>query len=314
MKNKPLIIIAGATATGKTSLSIELAKKINGEIISADSMLVYKYMNIGTAKPTKEEMKNIKHYMIDKYDPSCRFSIARFKDDVFESIREIYDKGKIPILVGGTGFYINSIIYNTDFTESKNDKTYRTKLENISKEDDGNEKLYEMLKKVDIESTEKIHINNVKKVIRALEFHEENKFPISKHNKLEKNREKYFDVSMFVLNVDREKLYERINERVDVMIANGLIDEVKFLLSKGYKKDLVAMQGIGYKEIIEHLEGDISLDEAIDNIKKHTRNFAKRQITWFKHQSDGEWIDMLDYKNLNSIVDRVLKNIKIEGI
>ncbi len=314
MKNKPLIIIAGATATGKTSLSIELAKKINGEIISADSMLVYKYMNIGTAKPTKEEMKNIKHYMIDKYDPSCRFSIARFKDDVFESIREIYDKGKIPILVGGTGFYINSIIYNTDFTESKNDKTYRTKLENISKEDGGNNKLYEMLKEVDIESTEKIHRNNVKKVIRALEFYEENKFPISKHNKLEKNREKYFDVSMFVLNVDREKLYERINERVDVMISNGLIDEVKFLLLKGYKKDLVAMQGIGYKEIIEHLEGNVSLDEAIDNIKKHTRNFAKRQITWFKHQSDGEWIDMLDYKNLNSIVDRVLKNIKIEGI
>ncbi len=305
---KDLIVISGATATGKTDASIELAKKINGEIISADSMLVYKQMNIGTAKPTLDEMAEIQHYMIDEFEPDDEFSIAIFKEKVTRYIDLIHQKNKIPILVGGTGFYINCILYNTTFAEEKNDKQYREYLEKLLDEK-GKEFLYDMLKEVDIESTKKIHMNNTKKVIRALEFYKHNDMPISEHNKNEKKKEKYYNSKMFIFNRDREVLYERINKRVDIMIENGLVDEVATLLKKGYGKDLISMQGIGYKEIISYLENECSLQFAIDEIKKNTRNFAKRQVTWFKHQSDGLWIDLDKLSTTDEVVEKLLKEI-----
>ncbi len=306
---KDLVVIAGATATGKTEVSIELAKKINGEIISADSMLVYKYMNIGTAKPSKEEMSKIKHYMIDEFEPDDEFSIAIFKDKVTKYIDLIHSKNKIPILVGGTGFYINSILYNTDFAKEDINKEYRSYLENILLEK-GKEYLYDMLKKVDIESTKKIHINNSKKVIRALEFYEKNNLPISLHNKMEKQKEKYYNSKVFIFNRDREILYNRINMRVDIMIKNGLVLEVEKLLNLGYNKNLVSMQGIGYKEIIQYIEGQYSLQYAIEEIKKNTRNFAKRQITWFKHQSDGMWINLEEYCSNMEVTNKIITELR----
>lgn len=300
---KPLIVIAGPTACGKTATSVLLAKKINGEIISADSMQVYKYMDIGTAKIKKEEMGGIKHYLIDEFYPDEEFSIAVFKSKATKYIEDIYNKGKIPILVGGTGFYINSVIYNNDFTETKKDDKYRKELEQIAI-NKGNEFLYNMLKQIDKPSAEAIHKNNVKKVIRALEYYKLTGELISKHNEKEKQREKAYNTTFFILNMDREKLYNRINLRVDIMIKEGLVKEVESLLNKGYKKELVSMQGIGYKEIIKYLENEYSLDYAIEIIKRDTRHFAKRQLTWFKHQvDDGVWIDVNNFENSNSLAN-----------
>ncbi len=305
---KDLIVIAGATATGKTNASIELAKRINGEIISADSMLVYKYMNIGTAKPTIEEMSKVKHYMIDEIEPNDNFSIAIFKEKVTQYINLIHSKNKMPILVGGTGFYINSILYNTNFNEEDSNKEYRSHLENLLKKK-GKECLYNMLKEVDAESAEKIHINNTKKIIRALEFYKKNNIPISEHNREEKEKEKYYNSKLFIFNRERDILYERINKRVDTMIDNGLVLEVSNLLEKGYDKTLISMQGIGYKEIINYLNGNCSLSFAINEIKKNTRHFAKRQLTWFKHQSDGVWIDLGNYETIDKVVGKLLEEI-----
>ena len=300
---KPLIVIAGPTACGKTASSVLLAKKINGEIISADSMQVYKYMDIGTAKIKKEEMEGIKHYLIDEFYPDEEFSIAVFKNRATKYIEKIHNKGKIPILVGGTGFYINSVIYNNDFTETKKDDTYRKELEQITI-DKGNEFLHNVLKEIDKASAEAIHKNNTKKVIRALEYYKLTGELISKHNEKEKQKEKAYDTTFFILNMDREKLYNRINLRVDIMIKEGLVKEVESLLNKGYKKELVSMQGIGYKEIIKYLENEYSLDYAIEIIKRDTRHFAKRQLTWFKHQvDDGVWIDVNNFENSNSLAN-----------
>ncbi len=300
---KPLIIIAGPTACGKTESSVLLAKKINGEIISTDSMQVYKYMNIGTAKITEEEKQSIKHYLIDEFYPDEDFSIAIFKEKATQYIKEIQNKGKVPILVGGTGFYINSVIYNNDFTETEKDETYRKELEQLAV-NKGNDFLHNMLKEVDEQSAEAIHKNNVKKVIRALEYYKLTGEKISTHNEREKQKEKAYDTTFFVLNMDREKLYNRINLRVDIMLKNGLVDEVKNLLEKGYKKELVSMQGLGYKEIVKYLEGEYSLDYAIEIIKRDTRHFAKRQLTWFKHQSeDAIWIDTNKFDNANNLAN-----------
>ena len=304
---KQLIIIAGPTACGKTASSIELAKKINGEIISADSMQVYKGMDIGTAKITKEEMQGIKHYLIDELYPNEEFSIAKFKALASKYIDEIYQKGKKPILVGGTGFYINSFIYDNDFETTKKDDILRKTLE-MQAAEKGNQYLHSKLKEIDSLSAEKIHFNNVKKVIRAIEFFEQTGKKISDHNKEEKKREKAFNPKFFVLNMEREKLYERINLRVDLMLKNGLLSEVESLLAKGYKKNLVSMQGIGYKEIISYLEGNISFEEAVFIIKRDTRHFAKRQLTWFKNQvKDAIWIDAT--KNAESLANQMIKNI-----
>lgn len=308
---KPLVIIAGPTACGKTASSINLAKKINGEIISADSMQVYKYMDIGTAKITLQEMDGIKHYMIDEMCPDEEFSVSVFKDRASNYIKEIYDKGKIPILVGGTGFYINSIIYDNNFTESQKDNSYRLKLQDIAN-DKGTEFLHDILKNVDLESSQNIHPNNVKKVIRALEFFRDTGKKISEHNETEKQKEAIYDVSFFVLNMERPKLYDRINKRVDIMLENGLVDEVRKLVDMGYTKDLVAMQGIGYKEIIKYLDGEYSLEYAIEIVKRDTRRFAKKQLTWFNHQAENTiWLDVNSFESTDCLVEQMGSLIKL---
>ena len=287
---KTLVVIAGPTACGKTASSVLLAKKIGGEIISADSMQVYKYMDIGTAKITEEEKEDVPHYLIDEFMPDDEFNIKIFQQRANECIEKIYTNGHIPILVGGTGFYINSVVYNNNFMETNSDNSIRKELEEEAKKY-GAEYMYEKLKNIDFEYAENIHYNNVKRVIRAIEFYMQTGCKLSEHNKNEHLKESPYNTAFFVLNMDRQKLYERINLRVDIMLKNGLVNEVKKLLDMGYSRDLVSMQGLGYKEMIPYIKGEISLDEAAEEIKKGTRHFAKRQLTWFKHQANGVWID-----------------------
>jgi len=292
-KKRPLVIIAGPTACGKTASSVLLAKKIGGEIISADSMQVYKYMDIGTAKIKEDEKEGIPHYMIDEFMPDDEFNVKVFQEKTLEYMEKIYSKGKIPILVGGTGFYINSIVYNNNFMETGSDNSYRMQLEELAKEK-GAEHLYEILKGIDPEYARTLHYNNVKKVIRAIEFNHQTGEKLSAHNKEQKQNPSPYDVYFFILNMDRSILYKRIDLRVDIMFDEGLVDEVKKLIDMGYSPDLVSMQGLGYKELIPYLNGKISLDDAKEEIKKRTRHFAKRQLTWFRHQTDGIWLDITD--------------------
>ena len=311
---KPLIIIAGPTASGKTGISIDLAKKINGEIISADSMQIYKYMDIGTAKIRKEEMEGITHYLVDELYPDDEYNITIFQEKAKKVIDIILSKGKIPILVGGTGFYIQSIVYDIFFEENSSNKEYRKELEEIATTK-GSNYLHNMLMEVDKESAEKIHPNNVKRIVRALEFHNDTNMPISLHNEKEKQKTTPYNLLFYVLNMDRDVLYSRINQRVDIMVKEGLVAEVKELLDKGYSKDLVSMQGLGYKEIVKHLENEISLDEAIYILKRDTRHFAKRQITWFKREKDAIWIDLTKFAyNKEIIIDKMLKDIEEKQI
>lgn len=308
MEKKPLIILTGPTAVGKTSLSINLAKKINGEIISADSMQVYKEMNIGSAKITEKEMDNIKHHLIDVIEPSEEFNIVKFQEMSKQALNEIYQNGKIPILVGGTGFYIQSVLYDIDFENNEEDRTYRKELEKLAKTEQGSETLYEMLRKVDPKSCETIHKNNVKRVIRALEFFEETQTPISSHNEQQKEKVSPYNFCYFVLNDERDNLYRKIDLRVDEMLKKGLLEEVKMLYEKGYNKNMVSMQGLGYKEILSYLEGEISLEQAVYLIKRDTRHFAKRQLTWFRREKEVLWINKPDFmydeeKILNHILD-----------
>ncbi len=290
---KQLIVIAGPTACGKTAVSIKLAKKIGGEIISADSMQVYKFMDIGTAKILEDEKEGVKHYLIDELYPDEEYSAAVFKNKAKEYSDEIYQKGKIPILAGGTGFYINAFVNDTNFDEIQNDYTYRNELQKIADEK-GGDFLFAMLEKCDPKSCKAIHPNNVKKVIRALEYFKLTGKPISEHNEQERLNKSPYNVAFFILNMDRELLYERINKRIDIMLENGLVSEVSGLLEK-YSPELVSMQGLGYKEIVAYLNGKISFDEAVYILKRDTRHFAKRQLTWFKHQAkDAKWIDMSD--------------------
>ena len=301
---KPLIVIAGPTACGKTGLSIKLAKLINGEIISGDSMQVYKYMDIGTAKATKEEMNGIKHYMIDEFYPDEEFNVTIFQKKSKEYMEKIYSENKIPILCGGTGFYINALVNDNDFTETENDYTFRNSLYKFA-EDNGAEALHKKLEQIDPESAKNIHPNNIKRVARAIEFFELTKTPISKHNENEKQKTSPYNTAFIILNMDRAKLYDRIEKRIDIMVENGLIEEVKKLLDMGYSEDLVSMQGIGYKEIVPYIKGECSLDYAISELKKATRHFAKRQITWFKRQTEGLWVDLSV-----QIEDEALKTIE----
>ncbi|MBQ7241990.1 MAG: tRNA (adenosine(37)-N6)-dimethylallyltransferase MiaA [Firmicutes bacterium] len=305
---KPIIIIAGPTACGKTGVSIELAKRIDGEIISADSMQVYKYMDIGTAKVTKEETQGIKHYLVDELYPDEEFNIKVFQEKALKYIDEIHSRGKIPILVGGTGFYINSVIYKNDFDETTADSDFRKKLEQTAREK-GNEFVHNMLKEVDHASYESIHPNNLKRVIRALEFYNQTGKPISLHNEEEKKREEFFNAALIILNMDRKTLYGRIDERVDIMVKDGLVEEVKKLLDMGYNENMVSMKGIGYKELISYFKGECSLEYAISEIKKNTRHFAKRQVTWFKYQTDGLWIAM-DGKTRESAAEEIISYLK----
>lgn len=288
-KKPPLLILTGPTAVGKTALSIALAKEVQGEIISADSMQVYRYMDIGSAKITKEEMSGVPHYLIDCLDPEDEFNIYVFQQMAKQAMKQIYENGHIPILVGGTGFYIQSLIYDIRFEEEEDDGI-RQKYEQLLDEK-GEEYLHKLLEEIDPVSAEKIHFHNSKRVIRALEFFEKNHYPISKHNETEQHKESPYDFRYFVLNDDREKLYERIEQRVDEMMKNGLIEEVKHLKEMGYQRDMVSMQGLGYKEILDYLDQKISLEEAVYRIKRDTRHFAKRQLTWFRRERDVIWVD-----------------------
>lgn len=291
---KPLIILTGPTAVGKTKASIGLAKALNGEIISADSMQVYKYMDIGSAKIRPEEMDGIKHYLIDELEPDEEFHVVRFQQMAKAAMEEIYAKGKVPIVVGGTGFYIQALLYDIDFTENEEDTAYRMELEQITKEN-GPEKLHEMLREVDPESADAIHANNVKRVIRALEFYKLTGQKISEHNEKERAKESPYEFCYFVLNDDRKLLYDRIDLRIDKMMEEGLLEEVSSLKNKGYTKDMVSMQGLGYKEILDYLNGECSLEEAIYILKRDTRHFAKRQLTWFRRERDVIWVDKNNY-------------------
>ena len=287
---KDLIVLTGPTAVGKTSLSIMLAKEIGGEIISADSMQVYKYMDIGTAKVTKEEMCGIPHFLIDELEPDEEFNVTIFKNKVMKYIEEIRNRGHVPIIVGGTGFYIQSVIYDINFTEYGDDSDIRKKYEEIAKIS-GKTELHKRLSDVDKEYADSVSENNVKKVVRALSFYEMTGEKLSVHNTKERERISPFDFAYFVLTMDRKKLYERIDKRVDLMFKMGLVDEVKSLMKKGYNKSMVSMQGIGYKEVIDYLNGETSMDECIAIIKRDTRHFAKRQLTWFKREKIVTYID-----------------------
>ena len=290
MNQKPMIILTGPTAVGKSALSVELAKKINGAIISADSMQVYRHMDIGSAKIMPEEMQGITHYMIDELEPDEEFHVVRFTTMAKEYLKEIYAAGKIPIIAGGTGFYIQALLYDIDFTEQQCDEAYRRQLEEQAKEH-GAGYLHEMLRKVDPASAEAIHANNVKRVIRALEFYHLSGQKISEHNETERQKQSPYNFAYFVLNDERAKLYERIDKRVDAMIEAGLVNEVQKLKDMGCSREMVSMQGLGYKEILAYLDGEYTLEEAVYIIKRETRHFAKRQLTWFKRERDVIWLD-----------------------
>jgi len=313
MDNKPLVILTGPTAVGKTELSIALAKKINGEIISADSMQVYKYMDIGTAKITPDEMQGVPHYLIDEYFPDESFNVVAFKQKARHYTERIYSHGKIPIIVGGTGFYIQALLYDIDFAENDKDDSYRESLKRLVDEK-GNDYLHQMLFKIDSVSASRIHYNNVKRVIRAIEYFHQTGQPISKHNDEQRQRSSPYHYQYFVLNDHRELLYEKINKRIDLMINMGLVDEVRWLLDHGYSKHLVSMQGLGYKEIVAFLEGSCSLDEALNILKRETRHFAKRQITWFKREREVTWIHKYKFDSMDAILDSLLKCLRQKGI
>lgn len=287
---KPLVVLTGPTAVGKTKLSISLAKALNGEIISTDSMQVYKYMDIGSAKITEKEMDGVPHHLIDVLSPFEEFHIVRFQELAKKAMEDIYNRGKTPVFVGGTGFYIQAITKDIDFTEGEEDKQYREELSRLAAEK-GNEFLHEMLRNIDPKSAEEIHANNVKRVIRALEFYKENGFPISQHNEEQKQNETPYNLAYFVLNAPRDLLYERIDRRVDEMMENGLVKEVQKLKDMGCRREMTSMQGLGYKEILSFLDGEIPLDEAVRILKRDTRHFAKRQLTWFRRESNVVWVD-----------------------
>ena len=291
---RPLVVLTGPTAVGKTKLSIALAKAIGGEIISADSMQVYRHMDIGSAKITAEEMQGVPHHLIDVLEPTEDFNVVIFQQKCRECMEAIYERGHIPILTGGTGFYIQAILKDVDFTENEEDTPYRRSLEQLALEK-GAQVLHEMLKEVDPKSAEAIHQNNVKRTIRALEFYHLTGAKISEHNDREKEKESVYNSWYFVLNDERGRLYERIDQRVDEMVAQGLVEEVEHLKRLGCKKGMVSMQGLGYKEILGYLEGEITLDEAVYLIKRDTRHFAKRQLTWFRREKDVIWIDKKEF-------------------
>ncbi len=288
---RPLVIITGPTASGKTALSIELAKQIGGEIISADSMQVYRHMDIGSAKVTKEEMDGVPHHLIDVLEPSEEFNVVRFQEMARKAMEEIYERGKIPIIAGGTGFYIQALLYDIDFTETDENNSIREELEQKARTE-GASALHAMLKEIDPESAEAIHENNVKRVIRAIEFYRQTGKKISDHNRQEREKSSPYQFLYYVIDLPRELLYSRIEQRVDQMIEQGLVEEVKALQDMGCTRDMVSMQGLGYKEILDYLNGQLTLDEAVYVLKRDTRHFAKRQLTWFRRERDVRWLEL----------------------
>lgn len=302
---QPLIILTGPTAVGKTSLSIRLAKEIGGEVISADSMQVYRHMDIGSAKISREEMEEISHYLIDVLDPDEEFNVTLFQKMAKEAMEEIYSHGKVPIVAGGTGFYIQALLYDIDFKENGENASIRKELEKLATEK-GGEFLHEMLRNIDPESAEEIHANNQKRVIRAIEYFRQTGERISDHNKREKQKKSPYDFLYYVINTDRALLYERIDRRVDLMLEQGLVEEVRRLEAMGCTRNMVSMQGLGYKEILDYLHGKCTLEEAVYILKRDTRHFAKRQLTWFRREKDVRWISLPDFDNDQ---DKVLKKL-----
>ena len=309
MEKQKVIVICGPTASGKTALSIELAKKINGEIVSCDSMQIYKEMDIGTAKPTLEEMQGIKHYMIGIISPNERYSVADYKKDAQKAIREILNKGKVPIVVGGTGLYIDSLIYEIEYQDIEFDKEYREHLEKEVKEK-GLEELYNVAKEIDPEAIEKISKNDKKRILRILEIYHATGENKTEQERKSRQKEVEYDYKVYALNMDREKLYDRINKRVDKMIEEGLIQEVEKIYKK-YNDFPTAMQGLGYKEVVEYLEGKLTKEEMIEKIKQETRRYAKRQLTWFRKNKQTIWLDV-GKNTIQNNIEIILEGLKVE--
>ncbi len=313
-EKKPLIILTGPTAVGKTDLSIALAKAVNGAVISADSMQVYRYMDIGSAKISKKEMQGVPHYLVDEFMPDEEFNVVKFQEYAKRYLKEIYEKGQIPILVGGTGFYIQAVLYDIDFTSEERRYGISGAVRAACKRT-WSEYLHQMFRKVDAASAKTIHPNNVKRVIRALEFYEKTGRTISSHNEQEKEKETPYNAAYFVLNDDRNEIYRRIDQRVDQMMEAGLVEEVKRLKDRGYTKDMVSMQGLGYKEILDYLDGNTTLEEAVYLLKRDTRHFAKRQLTWFRREHEVIWIEKEEFSHDNrKILDFMKKELTEGGI
>ena len=311
--HQPIIVLTGPTAVGKTDISIQLAKETGGEIISADSMQVYRHMNIGTAKIRPDQMQGIPHYMIDEWEPDEEFNVFIFQKKAKEYIRDIHARGKVPILTGGTGFYIQAVLYDIVFTEGQQEHRFRQKLQQEALEK-GVHALHEQLRRVDPESAASIHENNVKRVIRALEYYEFTGEKFSEHNARERSRTSPYDFLYLVLTMEREKLYQRIDRRVDNMMAQGLAGEVKELLDKGYQRDLVSMQGLGYKEIAAALEQECTMEEAVYRLKRDTRHFAKRQLTWFRRERDVVMLDKGEYATTDRSVKKIIQLAEDRGV
>lgn len=309
-EKKPLIVLTGPTAVGKTALSIQLARRIGGEIISADSMQVYRHMDIGTAKIRLEEMDGVPHHLIDILEPTEDFNVVRFQALARAAAEDIYSRGKIPIVAGGTGFYIQALLNDIDFTQIDENTQFREEMERLAAEQ-GAEVLHERLRAVDPESAEAIHANNVKRVIRALEYYQQTGQKISEHNEAEREKKSAYNSAYFVLTDDRKILYDRIDKRVDLMMQEGLLEEVNALRSRGLKRESVAMQGLGYKELFGYFEGEYPLEEAVRIIKRDTRHFAKRQLTWFKRERDVTWVDQERFSfDRDQILDWMTRDLK----
>ncbi len=302
---RPLLILTGPTAVGKTAVSIRLARALGGEIISADSMQIYRYMDIGTAKITPEEMEGVPHHLVDEILPDEPYNVYEFKKRALDALEGIYQRGRIPVLVGGTGFYIQALLYDVEFAKEEGEKEYRRELEEYARQM-GNEALHRKLAEVDPDSAAVIHPNNIKRTIRALEYFHETGRPISVHNANQRKRESPYQFLYIVLTMDRKKLYERINARVDQMVEQGLWQEARELLDRGYSRDLVSMQAIGYKELFPCLDGNISEEEAVEQLKKDTRHFAKRQLTWFRRERDVLFLDRDSFQNEAELVNHIL--------
>ena len=308
---KPLIILTGPTAVGKTKLSIELAKAVNGQMISADSMQVYRHMDIGTAKIRPEEMQGIPHYLIDVLDPWESFDVVRFQTMSKEALEKIYTAGAIPIVVGGTGFYIQALLYNIDFDENDSETGYRSELQSFA-DRHGVEALHDRLRQVDEKSADMIHPNNIKRVIRALEFYHQTGTRISEHNETQRQKESPYRFVYFVLDDERERIYRRIDQRIDQMLDQGLVAEVKQLRDMGCTRDMVSMQGLGYKEILAYLDGECTLEEAVYILKRDTRHFAKRQLTWFRREHEVRWIERQEYPDEAAMLQAMLAQLPPE--
>ena len=308
---KPLIILTGPTAVGKTKLSIELAKAVNGQMISADSMQVYRHMDIGTAKIRPEEMQDIPHYLIDVLDPWESFDVVRFQTMAKEALEKIYTAGAIPIVVGGTGFYIQALLYNIDFDENDSETGYRSELQSFA-DRHGVEALHDRLRQVDEKSADRIHPNNIKRVIRALEFYHQTGTRISEHNETQRQKESPYRFVYFVLDDERERIYRRIDQRIDQMLDQGLVAEVKQLRDMGCTRDMVSMQGLGYKEILAYLDGECTLEEAVYILKRDTRHFAKRQLTWFRREHEVRWIERQEYPDEAAMLQAMLAQLPPE--